>query len=354
MRKPKIAAIDLFCGVGGLTYGLRRAGIDVVAGIDLDPACEYPYTKNNKARFLNSDVTKLSGIDLAKLYPMGSLRLLAGCAPCQPFSPYSRGTDSTGHRDWGLLAEFARLVEEVEPELVTMENVPGLGSKPILTTFVRKLRKLEYEVSFQSVYCPPLGIPQHRRRLVLVASKIGAVTIPTGNLRPDEFRTVRAAIGRLPALRAGEASKGDRMHRARALVDLNIRRLQASRPGGSWSEWDRDLRLKCHRRRTGKSYANVYGRMSWDEPSPTITTLAYSLGTGRFGHPDQDRAITPREAALLQTFPRRYRFVKPKEPVFLSRVSRLIGNAVPPRLGYHIGLSLMRTARAHAARKGSR
>jgi len=351
MRKPTIAAIDLFCGAGGLAYGLRKAGISVIAGLDLDPACEFPFTRNNHAPFLERDVRLLKGSDLAELYPKDFTRLLAGCAPCQPFSPYSRGSDSRTHRDWGLLAEFARLVVELKPELVTMENVPGLGSKPIFRRFVASLERVGYDVKFRSVYCPPLGIPQHRRRLVLLASRIGEVRVPTGALQAEEFHTVREAIGTLPPLSSGESDREDRLHRARATSKLNLRRLRASVPGGSWKDWDKELRLPCHRKRTGSSYRNVYGRMNWDDPSPTITTQSFNFGTGRFGHPDQDRSITPREAAVLQTFPRRYRFVHPREPLYLARVSRLIGNAVPPQLGYHIGRELVRVAKKHAGRK---
>jgi len=347
MRKLPVVGVDLFCGAGGLTYGLRKAGVSVVAGIDLDPACEFPFTANNGARFIKADVRTLTGSELARLYPPRAIRLLAGCAPCRPFSPFRRGADDNPrHNEWGLLAEFGRLVEELRPELVTMENVPDLATKRPFRGFVRTLEKLGYHVDARSVYCPPLGIPQHRRRLVLVASRLGPVRVPAGSLRPDQFRTVRDALGTLPKLAAGEADPRDRLHWARSVSDTNLRRLRASRPGGSWRDWPKDLRAPCHLKKTGATYRSVYARMAWDEPSPTITTQAFNFGTGRFGHPEQDRSITLREAAVLQTFPRRYRFVKPRERVSMSRVGRLIGNAVPPCLALFVGKELIRAASA--------
>jgi DNA (cytosine-5)-methyltransferase 1 len=342
--KPRIAGIDLFCGVGGLTYGLQKAGIDIVAGIDLDPACEFPFTENNKATFIRKDIRDLTGDELLRLYPKRCLRLLAGCAPCRPFSPFLRGANQKKHKDWGLLGEFSRLVMETKPDLVTMENVPGLASKAIFRTFVSQLRAAGYDVDARSVYCPTIGIPQQRRRLVLMASRIGPITVPLGDYQADEYVTVRNAIGHLPRLSAGDTDSKDALHRARHLTQRNLERLQASRPGGTWRDWPKELRSRCHRKKSGASYKSVYARMSWDEPSPTITTQAYNFGTGRFGHPDQDRAITLREAAILQTFPPRYRFVGAKQPIFLATIGRLIGNAVPPLLGLHVGRELMRVA----------
>jgi DNA (cytosine-5)-methyltransferase 1 len=250
------------------------------------------------------------------------------------------------HEDWKLLDEFGRLIRELRPELVTMENVPRLKSKDVFHRFVRGLKKAGYEVSYASVYCPAFGIPQHRRRLVLLASRIGEVSVPTGPLKKSEFKTVRDAIGSLPAVAAGKSDANDRLHRARGADDITLRRLRASRPGGTWRDWPDELRAPCHQRDTGATYQAVYSRMSWNEPSPTMTTLAHSFGSGRFGHPEQDRALTLREAAILQSFPRRYRFLKPKEVVQMNPIGRLIGNAVPPRLGRYIGRELVRAARA--------
>jgi DNA (cytosine-5)-methyltransferase 1 len=316
----------------------------------VDPACSYPFTKNNRAAFIEQDIRKVRGADLAKLYPAGSIRLLAGCAPCRPFSPFQRGSDSSTHDEWALLDEFGRIVRELRPDLVTMENVPDLAAQEPFKRFVRLLKRLAFDVAFDSVYGPDFGMPQHRRRLVLVASRIGLVSVPAGRVRPKDYKTVRDAIGGLPPVRAGEQDAVDRLHKARGVSDLNMRRLKASRPGGTWRDWEPGLRAACHQKTSGSSYQAVYSRMTWDEPAPTITTLASSFGSGRFGHPEQNRSLTLREAAILQTFPRRYRFVAPREPVGLSSVGRLIGNAVPPRLAWYVGKELMRVAHAASTR----
>ena len=173
MRRPFVYGVDVFCGAGGLTLGLQKAGVSIAVGIDSDPICEFPFTFNNGARFIQADVRDISGYDLSTVFPSGAIRLLAGCAPCRPFSPFRRGTDNSSDKEWGLLGEFSRLAQELKPELVTMENVPGLASKPIFRKFVRDLQRLGYHVVSESVYCPRFGVPQHRRRLVLLASRIG-------------------------------------------------------------------------------------------------------------------------------------------------------------------------------------
>ncbi|TMC49652.1 MAG: DNA cytosine methyltransferase, partial [Chloroflexi bacterium] len=300
--------------------------------------------RNVGARFIERDVRDVTGAELSALYPKGHLRLLAGCAPCRPFSPWRHGYDTEQHSEWKLLQEFTRLVNEIEPDLVTMENVPDLQSTAIFKRFVRALKRAGYDVDHRSVYCPRFGIPQHRRRLVLLASKVGPVKVPEGRYDADNYRTVRDAIGNLPPVAAGEADPRDRLHKARAVTPIMLKRLQASRPGGTWRDWPKGLRAKCHVKKSGASFQDVYSRMMWDDPSPTITTLAHSFGSGRFGHPDQDRALTLREAAILQSFPRRYRFVEPRQDVGITPIARLIGNAVPPRLGRYIGLALARAA----------
>jgi len=340
-KTRKIVGIDLFCGAGGLTLGLRRAGITIVAGVDIDPDCEYPFTKNNGAVFLCRNVYDLKGPELEKLYPKGAVRLLAGCAPCKPFSPLRRGSDNSAEDEWGLLGEFGRLVSELKPELVTMENVARLATQAVFLQFVKKLNELGYHVDWDSVHCPKFGVPQNRRRLVLVASLIGPVSVPRGSLSPKNFKTVRDAIGSLPRVKAGKSHPLDPLHVARSLSPTNLGRIQASRPGGTWFDWSQELRAPCHRVETGETYVNVYARMAWEEPSPTITTLAHSFGSGRFGHPEQDRALTLREASILQSFPPKYCFVPPGEPVYLRTIGRLIGNAVPPKLAAAVGKALI-------------
>lgn len=335
---PSVGCVDLFCGVGGLSHGLLRSDIEVKAGIDVDPACEFPYEQNNQpAKFLNLDVEKLDGSTIAKLFDGSAIRLLAGCAPCQPFSTYSQGRNTTSDRKWHLLKAFGRLVREVQPELVTMENVPQLPDHEVFNVFLKAFRG--YHVWSGVVNCAQYGIPQRRRRLVLLASKLGPIELiaPTHETSPV---TVADAIADLPRLQAGQADGRDPLHVAAGLSELNLRRIRQSSPGGTWREWDKSLVAKCHRRATGKTYPGVYGRMKWEEPAPTMTTLCYGFGNGRFGHPEQDRAISLREAALFQTFPKSYKFVRPGQRVEFRSVGRLIGNAVPVRLGEVIGISI--------------
>ena len=343
---PAIAAIDLFCGAGGLSLGLHQAGIKIIAGIDLDPACKYPYERNLKAEFLLKDVGDVKGEDLDALWPEGAKRLLAGCAPCQPFSSHRRGANTKGEDSWNLLSHFARLVAEAKPEFVTMENVTRLGKMEVFESFVATLTELGYGVDFGTLYGPEFGLPQERRRLVLVASRIGEISLPKGNKDRTKFKTVRNTIGALPRLNHGETDPDDYLHTARRLTPLNEKRMKASSPGGTWRDWPEELLAPCHRRASGASFQAFYGRMTWDAPAPTITTQCYNFGTGRFGHPEQDRSLTLREAAMLQGFPRSYRFVKDKERPSLQAVGRLIGNAVPPAFGRAVGRAFIEAAQA--------
>ena len=346
--KRKVYAVDLFCGAGGLTYGLEKAGIDVRLGVDIDPACEYPFSANNAAKFLLKSVEDLKAEDLERVFPKNGIRLLAGCAPCQTFSTYNQKATPDDKR-WWLLLQFARLVEEISPELVTMENVPRLQDQGVFEEFLGTLQNAKYHVHIDIVNCEEYGIPQHRQRLVLLASKLGPIRL----LSPGEFgaerTTVRENIADLPPLRAGEMEETDPLHQASILSDLNRKRIEASKPGGTWRDWQKTLVADCHKKKTGKTYPSVYGRMCWDEPAPTITTQFFGFGNGRFGHPDQDRAISLREGAMLQSFAPDYEFTPPGKPIHLRKVGRLIGNAVPVRLGEVIGASFI----AHVTNHGS-
>lgn len=336
---PKIYAIDLFCGVGGLTHGLKNANISVGLGVDVDPACEFPYTANNDAHFLKKSVEDLKGDDLLPFYKKNELKLLAGCAPCQTFSSYNQKASETDKR-WWLLKEFSRLVKEIEPDLVTMENVPRLRGMNVFISFVDDLKKQGYKVSHQVVNCAEYGIPQNRNRLVLLASKLGEINLLSSSEFGAKKTTVREAIGNLPPLAAGSTCDSDFLHRSPTLSTTNLRRIRASRPGGTWRDWPSELVADCHARSTGKTYASVYGRMGWDSQAPTMTTQFYGYGSGRFGHPDQDRAISLREGAILQSFPADYVFIPEDGNVNIKVIGRLIGNAVPVKLGELIGESM--------------
>ena len=336
-----VGAIDLFCGAGGLTRGLEIEGIDVRAGIDLDPACRYPYEANNWGAFVHADVMRLSKRALSSYWKDSDIRLLAGCAPCQPFSNYTQAISDADDNRWQLLSAFGSLVAKTKPELITMENVAELPRHRVYGHFVKKLLKLGYQVCESIVDCDAYGIPQKRRRLVLLASRLGPISL----LSPQAFRskpkTVRDAIGKLPPIAHGTTDASDPLHRCSALSDINLRRIRASRPGGSWADWSRELVAACHVRSKGRGYRSVYGRMEWDKPAPTITTQSFGFGSGRFGHPEQDRALSLREAALLQTFPMDYAFAPPTAQIQMKTLGRLIGNAVPVQLGRVVGRTLL-------------
>lgn len=347
-----ISCVDVFCGAGGLTHGLAKGGIRVVAGIDLDPECRFPYEANNKASFLELDVSQVSGDRLRKLWRKAQYSLLAGCAPCQPFSTYGRrkGSHPVSKTKWGLVSEFGRLVKESRPDFVTMENVPQLAGHEVFAEFVSSLGG--YEICWDVIDCVRYGVPQTRKRLVLLASRHAPIqlAIPTRLMNENGAAlinenivdpTVRKAISGLRILRAGQSDPEDPLHSACRLSKLNLKRIKASSPGGTWREWSSGLVAKCHNKVSGETYPGVYGRMEWDAPAPTITTQSFGYGNGRFGHPEQDRAITLREAAILQTFPASYRFLPEGEKARFSVLGRLIGNAVPVRIGEIVAKSLL-------------
>ena len=335
-----ISAVDLFCGVGGLTHGLQLSGINVAAGYDTDEHCRLPYEANNQAQFINESVANLTAKQLTSQYDGAKTRLLAGCAPCQPFSNYTQALPKDDR--WGLLAHFSRLASELRPELITMENVPDLCRHEIFPEFIRTLTTLGYHVWHQVVYCPDYGVPQRRKRLVLLASLQGQVSLIPPTHKKNEYITLKDTIGSLPRLQAGKTNKDDPLHRAASLTDINLKRIKASKPGGTWKDWPANLLAGCHKRESGKKYTSVYGRMRWNELSPTITTQFYNYGSGRYGHPTQARAMSLREAALLQSFPIDYQFTDIGEPFSITNTARMIGNAVPVLLGKAIGESLLK------------
>ena len=333
-----ITCIDLFCGAGGLTHGFVKEGLPVSAGIDLDGACRYPYEQNNESIFLERDVSEVSADELEQLFGDAEIRVLAGCAPCQPFSTYSRRYDIKRNERWGLLYEFSRLAEGTLPEIITMENVPTVQKHKVFHDFVSQLEDLGYHVWHQVVDSTHYGVPQTRKRMVLLASMLGPISMIEKTHRKP--KTVKQAIGRLKPITAGEHFKSDRLHTSPTLSEINIKRIKASKPGGSWRDWPKQLVADCHKAGSGKTYPSVYGRMEWDKPAPTMTTQCYGYGNGRFGHPEQDRAISLREAAIIQGFPRSYAFVEKGAPVEFRTLGRLIGNAVPVGLGQAIAKSI--------------
>ena len=338
-NSPLINAVDLFCGAGGLSHGLVSSGVNVCAGYDIDERCRYAFEYNNNANFYLKDINDVTASEVCQHLKINSgFSLLAGCAPCQPFSSYSRKNGKKDGR-WNLLGAFSKLVQEALPDFVTMENVPGLVKEDIFKNFLDDLDSSGYFVSYRVLFGPDYGLPQTRRRLVLVASRLSPIKIIDATHQAENYVTVRDTIAHLTSLNAGEKDLIDPLHRSSKLSEINLERIRTSKPGGSWLDWPEELRASCHLKETGVYYSSVYGRMEWDAPAPTITTQCNGYGNGRFGHPEQDRAITLREAALLQTFPEYYKFTE-NDKNGITNIARMIGNAVPVRLGEIVARSI--------------
>lgn len=346
------AVVDLFCGVGGLTHGFVKENFNVSAGIDSDKSCNYAYEVNNNAKFIHKDITELTPLELNQLFKRGQKKILVGCAPCQPFSIYNSKNnqlqfedtdDDTKDKKWQLLYSFAHLIEESEPEIISMENVPLLtkfNNGKVFNDFIKKLKAKGYFISWQVVNAQDYGVPQRRKRLILLGSKYGEINLIEKTIIDKKYKTVRDAIEYLPAVEDGVSHERDALHRARKLTDLNKRRIQATNEGGFWRDWSDDLKLNCHKTENGKLFGSVYGRMKWDDVSPTMTTYCTGINNGRFGHPEQDRGITLREAALLQSFPHSYDFIDPSKKFSPGNIAKQIGNAVPVELGQAIAKSI--------------
>jgi DNA (cytosine-5)-methyltransferase 1 len=337
-------AVDFFCGAGGLTRGLLDAGIDVVAGLDRDEACRRTYEHNNPdVQFIQADVREVSLNDLrtkCRLQRFDDV-LFAGCAPCQPFSSQRKGNGK--RHDATLLGEFGRLVEAALPGYVLIENVPGIAKVRGFSTFQRFLKMLDangYKHVHHVLDAKHYGVPQKRRRLVLLAVRYLIPSLPEpkfGNQRRP-IRTVRQAISHFPAITAGQKHSEIPNHVAASITDLNLKRLRLTpHDGGDRRSWPKHLRLECHKGNY-KGHTDVYGRMSWDCPSPALTGRCHSISNGRYGHPEQDRAISLREAAAIQTFPDGYVFFGSNKHIAMQ-----IGNAVPVRLAEHIGKHLLQS-----------
>lgn len=338
-----LKVVDLFCGIGGLSHGLINEGFRIVAGVDFDESCRYGFEHNNKAKFVHKNICDVSGEDINNMFgdEDQSIRVLVGCAPCQPFSKLN--TKKVTEEQLEPLEHFGCLVQEVRPDIVSMENVRGLSNMekyPVFKKFVETLSDV-YHVHYEIVDFSEYGIPQSRKRLVLLASRFGNIQLIERTHQSRKI-TVRDVIEDVEPISAGETSKSDPLHRARNLSPKNLQRIQSTpHDGGNFRSWDEDLVLECHKKESGKTYRNsVYGRMHWGRPAPTMTTQCVGLGNGRFGHPEQDRAISLREAAIFQTFPRNYLFTDPDEPFFVYRIAKYIGNAVPVDFGAVIGKSI--------------
>lgn len=333
-----LTAIDVFSGAGGLTVGLKRAGFRVAAAVELEPHSFATYKSNHpEVRCLKQDVATVSGADLLRLAGTDRIDLLAGCPPCQGFTSLTAKYKHEDPRNM-LVLEMVRLAEETQPQAIMMENVPGLTQKgqALYGRLRSRLQALGYRLTEGILQVADYGVPQFRRRFVLLGGHGFDIDLPAAthsdSPRGDlaRWRTVRDTIELMPepttlrkARAMGNVERSD-WHVIRELSDKNIERIKAAEAGKTWTHIPERLRPKCHRDGY-KGFTNVYGRMEWDRPSPTITGGCTTFSKGRFGHPADDRTISVREAALLQTFPLDYRLDTP----YMEHVCNMIGNALP-------------------------
>ncbi len=347
-----LSVFDFFSGCGGTSRGFQNAGLIPVFALDHDPDAATTFRKNFPAVFFSqSDITKFDEYLLFQIFneKKKDATLFCGCAPCQPFTRQNTKKPATEidiRRP--LLSKFGEIIEKFLPDYVFVENVPGMQSitgHAILINFMNQMKDLGYKTAIDVVESQKYGVPQRRRRLVFLASKKAAIDFPAPTHGPSTgipFETVRDRISHLPAIEAGEIHGNIPNHRAANLSPLNLQRIKATPPEGSRADWPRELRLACHTKTDYTGHTDVYGRMRWDEPASGLTTRCVSLSNGRFGHPEQHRAISVREAAALQTFPDDFIFHGS-----LNSQARQIGNAVPVLLAEAFGRHILEHMKRH-------
>lgn len=357
MRHRSLTAVDLFSGGGGLTVGLKRAGFQVVSAVELDPHAFATYKANHPdTHAYKQDIRSIHGKDLAQWSPSGTVDLVAGCPPCQGFSSLTAKYRHCDPRN-ELVIEMARIVREIMPTMVMLENVPGLARQPIFQEFLAALKDAGYIFSWDILQTADYGIPQKRRRLVLLAGRGFSIAFPcpthshegqNGLLPWNTLRNAIAHIGEPVTLQEAKAMGGPKManwHVVRNLSSENMKRLAITRPGASRATLPDSLRPACHKGKD-KGFSNVYGRLTWDEPAGTITGGCTTPSKGRFGHPDHLRTISVREAALVQTFPEDYIF----DTDYMEKACDIVGNALPCDFAHILARQCMETALAQYRR----
>ena len=340
-----LRAVDFFCGAGGMSYGLSQAGIDVLGGVDNSVDCKKTYEANVPgAVYVRRDITRLSAPELGRrlgLQVDDPDLILCGCSPCQFWSKIR--TDKTKSLKTAfLLKQFQKFIRHYRPGYVVVENVPGLYRRkdsPILSDFLKVLSGMGYNFQDGVINASHFGVPQNRMRYLLIASRvkmIGPLQADTKGV-PLNVRDFIGVSNGFPQISHGHRDQTEFLHTTAALAEKNVRRVSLTPAGGNRLAWagDPDLQINAYRDKD-HIFRDVYGRMAWDRPAPTITTRFISLSNGRFGHPDENRAISLREGAALQTFPVEYRFHGDS----MNALARQIGNAVPPALAKRIGMHL--------------
>ena len=345
MRKSPatIKAIDFFCGAGGMTRGLLDAGINVLGGVDIDPRLRATYETNNApSQFVCKDIRKIEVAAFRQELGIqtGDPVLYAACTPCQPFSSLNRAVRQDERKD--LLLAFGEIVMASPPDFIIVENVPGLHhayGRDIQREFLKQIRSVGFESVFtECLDAADYRVPQVRKRFILLASRRGKLAKPA---RARRRVTVREAIKRFPRIKHGHSSSEFHNHIARRLMDHHLVIVHAvPRNGGSRADIaDESILLKCHQEKP-RVHKDVFGRMAWNLPSPTLTARCTDVYCGRFVHPSQNRGISLREAAALQTFPDDYEF----HGSFFHIASQ-IGNAVPVQFARRLGEAIVRSLR---------
>lgn len=347
-----LTAIDLFSGAGGLSTGLEHSGIMIKAAVEMDLSAVETYKANHKNTIIfDRDIRTIKGSELLKTLgetSENSLDLLVGCPPCQGFSSLTFKNKKNDPRNL-LVLEFLRIVKETNPKAVMLENVPGLlgHGKKLFDILKAGLEGMKYVVNYEVLQVADYGVPQRRRRLVLLAGKGFKINIPppthfenpTKGKQP--WKTLRDAIGNFPPPRLVSEIKGEPYSKynwnvARDMREINKKRIASLKEGASRYEIPKELRPNCHKENK-VGFGNVYGRLAWDEPSVTITRGCATISMGRFGHPNEDRALSVREAATIQTFPKNYKF----KTNSIEKACVLIGNAFPCKLATVLGRQII-------------
>lgn len=345
-----LKVFDFFSGCGGTSKGFENAGLKPVFALDFDKDSASTFKHNfPNVKFSQSDITKFDTKNLEEVFAQDEGTLFCGCAPCQPFTGQNTSKpDSKRDSRRSLLSRFGDLVFKYLPDYVFVENVPGIQrvvGNSTLSRFKKRLEIADYYTTVEIVESQQYGVPQRRRRLVLLASKHAPIELPIPTHDPEmgvNYSTVRDWIGHLPPIGTGEIHPTVPNHRAAKLSPLNLKRIRSTPPEGSRADWPEELQLACHAKSGYSGHTDVYGRMRWDAPATGLTTRCISLSNGRYGHPEQHRAISVREAASLQTFPDDFSFHGS-----LNSQARQIGNAVPVLLAQHFGQHIFEHFKKH-------
>lgn len=332
--KIRLNAIDLFAGCGGLSQGLHEAGFTTRVAVEIEPIAAEAFALNHpETTIFTNDIRSINSQDILDILDGEPLHLLAGCPPCQGFSSVRRLNRKKPIEDSrnDLVLQYLRMVKELNPLTIMMENVPGLIEYELFTKMVNELNDLGYKPKVQVLNVKDYEVPQNRKRLVLIGSKLADINFPH-NL-PTKI-TVRDAISALPTPEESQ----DQFHRYQTKHTENvIKRIELTpKDGGSWKDLPKSYVLDCHKREN-VGFHDIYGRLRWDDYSTTITGGCLNPSKGRFLHPEQNRCITPREAALLQSFPIEYKF---PTKINKNQLSLLIGNALPPKFSYHQSMNI--------------